>query len=77
MKHLTNVLPARFESEKELVVQGYSVGADMPAPPPRTVERLSSAFLKAMAEEDSTDIADRILSRTEQFRTDFAKLLGD
>ena len=77
MKHLTNVLPAQHESEKDLVVQGFSVGADMPAQPPRTVERLSSAFLEAMAEEDSSDIADRILSRTEQFRSDFAKLLGD
>ena len=77
MKHPTNALPARHESERDLVVQGFSVSADMPALPPRTVERLSSAFLEAMAEEDSSDIADRILSRTEQFRSDFAKLLGD
>jgi len=77
MKHLSTAVSARFESERDLSIQGLTVGSEMPALARRAVERLSPEILEAMAREDSIDIADRILSQTEQFRTDFAKLLGD
>jgi hypothetical protein len=77
MKHLTTAVSARFESERDLSIQSFSISPDMPALARRAVERLSPEILEAMAREDSIDIADRILSQTEQFRTDFARLLGD
>jgi len=58
-------------------LRSFSLGPTKPAVSPGAVERLASKFTEALVGEPSSDVADRILSKAAQFRTNFAKLLGD